>query len=556
MGIGAKRFGISCFNYVKLYLHCVLQGSMQRGKQWRSSELLSFATNREYKAGDAMCPGCKTYRRKIRASYNRHVRECVSFQELKAQQCTPHGTCSDSMPSGFNVGHGYNGTSAMEKHAGCLQGDIPCSGLELDEHMVDIDVAEGLSPTGLDEDVFLVNQDSDEDLCKDNNSKSESEPLDSSEGTTESSEDEGYSGAQFTDELDSGSESDHEPSERTAAFYKQHCHNPLYTGCSLTVLQVSFALLSFKLRFHLSDIAVSAFCQLLAFVILPNGNKMPHNLYHLRKVLAVESSTAITYHCCEDDHYIWPYVPKRDWGKHIHDTCPIQGCGKPRFRKQPGAGIARLKFMPMKIMQYFGLERCIKHLHTLPEWNKARGQMCRDVNQPVCTSFFGTQASKLMNEKLKCSLHQPHIGIYEIGTDWFSFFSDKRKRCTTGVFFLRAIDLPDASKQKRMFHLPLMILPGPREPRSIDAYVGIIVKDFENWQPRTPGLQVKKMDLHKDHDTTTIRQEIVNHCRGHRTAAGPKFPRNRCLSIRTELQPRVRQQAVQRRWSAILDRRG
>ena len=99
------------------------------------------------------------------------------------------------------------------------------------------------------------------------------------------------------------------------------------------------------------------------------------------------------------------------------------------------AGATRHKLSPVKIMQYFGLERCIKHLHSLPEWNKARGQMCRDVNQTICTSFFGTKASKLLNERLGHSLHQPHIGIYEIGTDWFSFFSDKRKRCTTGVFF-------------------------------------------------------------------------------------------------------------------------
>lgn len=77
--------------------------------------------------------------------------------------------------------------------------------------------------------------------------------------------------------------------------------------------------------------------------------------------------------------------------------------------------------------------------------------------------------------------------------------------------FLRAIDLPDASKQKRMFHVPLMILPGPREPRCVDAYMDIVVRDFENWQPGTPGLQVKKLELCEEHGTTTIRQETVRH---------------------------------------------
>ena len=479
-------------------MHFVVEESMDRGKQWRSSELLNFAANQEYKDGAATCPGCKTYRCMTRASYNRHVQQCISFQELKAQ-CPHYSTCNEAAPLSFDVDRVHNRTSAVEEHPG----------FEDDEHMADIDVAEGSVPTGLDKDVDLVDHESDEDICEDDNSKSEAEPSDSSEGTTESSEDD--LGNQFSAAGGNGSESEHEPSKRTAAYYQQHCHDLLYTGCNLTVLQVSFALLSLKLRFHLSDIAMSAFCRLLAFVILPNDNKMPHNLYHLRKVLTVESSTAITYHCCEDDHFIWPYVPKKDWGKHAQDTCPIQGCGKPRFRKQAPAGATRHKLSPVKIMQYFGLERCIKHLHSLPEWNKARGQMCRDVNQTICTSFFGTKASKLLNERLGHSLHQPHIGIYEIGTDWFSFFSDKRKRCTTGVFFLRAIDLPDASKQKRMFHVPLMILPGPREPRCVDAYMDIVVRDFENWQPGTPGLQVKKLEVCEEHGTTTIRQETVRH---------------------------------------------
>ena len=62
-----------------------------------------------------------------------------------------------------------------------------------------------------------------------------------------------------------------------------------------------------------------------------------------------------------------------------------------------------------------------------------------------------------------------------------------------------------------MFHVPLMILLGPREPRCVDAYMDIVVRDFENWQPGTPGLQVKKLDLCEEHGTTTIRQETVRH---------------------------------------------
>ena len=238
---------------------------------------------------------------------------------------------------------------------------------------------------------------------------------------------------------------------------------------------------------------------------------MPHNLYHLRKVLQVESSTAVTYHCCENDHYIWPNVDKRDWSKHFDDVCPIRDCRKPRFRKQAGRNGAGSSYIPTKIMQYFDLARCIKHLHSLPQWNKARDQVCRDVNTPDCATVFGTQLSKLMNHRLKQCLKHSNIGLYEIGTDWFSFFSDKRRKCTTGVFFIRAIDLPDGFKQKRIFHLPLMISPGPKEPRSIDTYVDFIVKDFERWQPGGPGIEVERVQMIKDRAEVAIHRETMRH---------------------------------------------
>ena len=80
-------------------------------------------------------------------------------------------------------------------------------GFEDDEHMADIDVAEGSVPTSLDKDVDLVDHESDEDICEDDNSKSEAEPSDSSEGTTESSEDD--LGNQFPAAGGNGSESEH-----------------------------------------------------------------------------------------------------------------------------------------------------------------------------------------------------------------------------------------------------------------------------------------------------------------------------------------------------------
>ena len=99
-----------------------------------------------------------------------------------------------------------------------------------------------------------------------------------------------------------------------------------------------------------------------------------------------------------------------------------------------------------------------------------------------------------------------------VGLELIGFYSSLTSAKGTQLAgFLRAIDLPDASKQKQVFHVPLMKLPGPRESHCVDAYMDSVVRDFDNWQPGTPGLQIKNLGLCEDHRTTTIRQEIVRH---------------------------------------------
>ena len=307
--------------------------------------------------------------------------------------------------------------------------------------------------------------------------------------------------------LEEGVSSDgHKP--RGFQWYREHQAEPLFQGCRLTVLQVAFAFLSLKLRFHITEVALDALCALLAQTLLPEANYMPHNMYMVRRLCNVESPEAITYHCCEDDHYIWPYLPVKEYAAHRNDTCPIAECGKPRFkvRKSPTGP----RFTPLKIVYYFGLKRCINYLHSLPWWNQAREEVDRNVNTASCTSFFGSRLSKEMNIACQGRLADLRIGLYEIGTDWFSFFADKRQSITTGLMAIRAIDLPDDKKQKREGHVPLMVMTGGEQPKSMDAYVDMVVKDFEHWW-FAHGLQVQKACISKAQGVIVIQQKPVLH---------------------------------------------
>lgn len=308
---------------------------------------------------------------------------------------------------------------------------------------------------------------------------------------------------------DTGDETEVKP--RTAMWYEMHKNDSLFPGCKISVMQVAFVILSLKSTAHITDKAVTALCRLLAFVILPEGNFMPHNLYMIRKICGVAPVSALTHHCCPKDHYIWPHLPKEDWLGHRNDVCPIQGCSEKRFKKPSGYDSQKVICTPSKVIYYFGLQRCISHLLSLPEWNRARASVCRDVNTTRCESIFGTELSRNMERALNVCLEDDSFGMYEVGTDWCGFFEGKSKTKTTGAFFVRAIDLTDMAKQKRSFHVPLMVVPGPREPDTVAPHVQMVVKDFMKHQPGTQGIQAKKMELHGERGVSSVRQKETTH---------------------------------------------
>ena len=280
--------------------------------------------------------------------------------------------------------------------------------------------------------------------------------------------------------------------ERGMKWYDERKNTPLFPGCKLTVLQVAYSLLSLKLRFHVTDVAMDQLCALLAYALCPNGNCMPHNMYAIRKLCQVESSSGITYHCCEDDHYVWDFLPRCEWSKHYRDICPIPNCGKRRFHEQKGPNGS--SFTPAKVIYYFGLKRCIEYLHSLPWWNEAREKVDRDVNTTQCNTIFGSRKSKELYRHFGETLLDIRVGLYELGVDWFSFFADKRQRITTGVIGMKGLDLPDTDKEKRAGHVTLMVMPGPNQPKSVQAYMALIVKDFQHLMA-TGGAIVQKAML-------------------------------------------------------------
>ena len=495
---------------------------MGKGK-WERTDPFGFLKNSDNATGHAQCPGCGCYYTS-RTGYREHIRRCASFL---AKTGSIAGGANSQHAEGFEAGSVLDQDMSdspldqLQEEDSTLQrqmNDTFSVGQERSTEPEHYSISDGDHVQGA-----FTEESASDSSEKSWSGESLSEESSNAEGmdvTYENEERRNTEGLEVEDmgvdseasEPSSVDESDAtaEPMPRSAQWYRNHRNGPLYLGCSMTVMRVAFMLLSMKVTFHMQDKVVEALCKLLEFVLLPKDNHMPHSLYHLYKLCGVEPSTMVAHHCCPEDHFIWDFIPKSQWAQHKHDACPK--CGKLRFVKKKGDGSGKSGYTPAKVVYYLGLERCVQHLHCLAVWKDARKEVCRDVNSKTCQTFFSTAYAKGLDAALSHKLHDLSIGLYELGTDWFSFFADKRKKLTTGAFFLRALDLPDSLKDKRFLHIPLMIIPGPREPKRIQPYVDMIIKDFERWQPgRSMGIQVRRMDSDKISQQTQNSAQLSAH---------------------------------------------
>lgn len=95
-----------------------------------------------------------------------------------------------------------------------------------------------------------------------------------------------------------------------------------------------------------------------------------------------------------------------------------------------------------------------------------------------------------MHQKLNISniLGQRQTSAYAIGTDFVKVFTFGK--WSTGVVTLRSEDLPNHERGRSYNNIPVMIIPGPKQPPHLDLMFAMIVKDFMDFGPGQPGLHV------------------------------------------------------------------
>ena len=54
---------------------------------------------------------------------------------------------------------------------------------------------------------------------------------------------------------------------------------------------------------------------------------------------------------------------------------------------------------------------------------------------------------------------------------------------STGMLFMRPLDIPDRDRGRREFTFPVAFIPGPKEPTNIDVYIAPIALEFKQYGP-------------------------------------------------------------------------
>jgi len=272
----------------------------------------------------------------------------------------------------------------------------------------------------------------------------------------------------------------HEPTRSgTAAFYQQMATQPLWSvdqnaSCDVTVMEAAYALLQIQHNAHMSN---STFEELLTLFkrMLPSGNNLPGTLHLLRKTLGFDGVEKYEWHACPCGKHAWP--PRDKVPSHATDACPQ--CGASRFKDAD---------RPQRRFYYLGLEETINRFFADPEWVAGRAAQ-RDAWCADPRNWWGTDAARDIDECTNGALFDARNSAYSLGFDFVNPF--KFASYSMGLVTIRSEDHDDFLRAKQRHHKILMIIPGPTEPKCLDAYFQVIVDDFKRLGPAGEGMMAR-----------------------------------------------------------------
>lgn len=209
----------------------------------------------------------------------------------------------------------------------------------------------------------------------------------------------------------------------------------------------------------------------------PSNAIIPASWHIMKSIINLPDLEDYISHACVCHQYRYPRITKDNFEAHRYDKCPR--CNEPRFLVDAGG-----RLQPRHWVWYLGLDNAIQQLFNDPEFTSQRGKS-RTLGR---WGWYGSKYAEKMNNKTNGALFHANNSAYSLFIDGFQPFAGATY--TSWVIVLRCEDLDLETRSKRCFHLPIMIIPGPRQPKFSYIYLDMIANDFQRLGPDGPGMEV------------------------------------------------------------------
>lgn len=272
------------------------------------------------------------------------------------------------------------------------------------------------------------------------------------------------------------------PRERLWEEAKTHAQARLFEGARLSRLSAILQILNLQTRHGASNIMLDDLFRVLHDLILPEGNSLPSSWKEAKKVLKTLGMEYQVIHACPRDCMLF-----RGEYKDL-DSC--LECGTSRYKED----MVTSK-VPQKAMRYFPL--IPRLLHTYRCSDLAELQVWHSEHRStdgVMRLAVDSPAAKFVEEEWPEFGRDPRNVRLGLATDGISPFNLAGKAQPYSVWpvVLTNYNIPPWRAMRKGHLILSIIVPGPRQPTTLDVYLAPLVEELEELWEGVPAYDNRK----------------------------------------------------------------
>jgi hypothetical protein len=267
-------------------------------------------------------------------------------------------------------------------------------------------------------------------------------------------------------------------------YYKEHLDAPLYPGATINTVDMIYALLVSKQHGLIPRSSFDTYCKFLHTKALPQPNFLPPSSHLMTQVITVDDWSMHEVHVCGNEKckgFRWPKLGRCSPSvleRHKDDKCPI--CGTPRFSVEHTEG-GKVVIKPNAFCIDFGLKTVLQDMFGDKDF--ANDVLTRErASEPeVVGTYHDSYECRRLERELKkkdaqSSMRDLHNVRFDILADWLQPWGSVAY--SVGIISLRCCDVSPRNLGKTGSSRIVIIIPGPKMPKSIRPYIMGLLQEF------------------------------------------------------------------------------